>query len=67
MKRCVSRDPNIDEIETLSLMLSKQRERLKLGELDAAVIAGDGADDELAAWTLLARVLLNLDETITKE
>ena len=67
MKRCVSRDPDIDEIETLSQMLSKQRERLRLDELDARVIAGDGADDELAAWTLLARVLLNLDETITKE
>ncbi len=67
MKRCVSRNPASDEIETLSQMLRKQRQRLKLGELDAGVIAGDGADHELAAWTLLARVLLNLDETITKE
>ena len=28
----------------------------------------DGADlNELAAWTTVARVLLNLDETMTKE
>ncbi len=38
-------------------------------ELDAAAIAGAGAGDanERAAWTVVARALLNLDETITKE
>ena len=27
----------------------------------------DGGDAEFAAWTMVARVLLNLDETITRE
>ena len=37
--------------------------------LDAVKIAGSkGADvNELAAWTTVARALLNLDETLTRE
>jgi hypothetical protein len=42
--------------------------------LDAASVAGPGATDparrdpvELAAWTAVARAVLNLDETVTKE
>jgi hypothetical protein len=33
----------------------------------AADLPSDVAPAELAAWTALARVVLNLDETITKE
>ncbi len=70
MRRCVGRSPNADETETLLGMLTKQRERIEAGELDATAISGtadQGTRSERAVWTLLARVMLNLDETITKE
>jgi hypothetical protein len=72
---CLSRQPTAEERRALLDYLQLQRERLSAGEIDAATVAGltereakkrDGIDD-LAAWTLIARVLLNLDETITKE
>ena len=45
-----------------------QKERFERKELDAAAIAGPGEGDagERAAWTVLARAILNLDETVTK-
>lgn len=82
MLRCVTRRPTETEATILLGMLDKQRKRLAAGEIraDEIVAAGNrvasatasSKDDaktsrELAAWTLLARVLLNLDETITKE
>ncbi|MCA9144301.1 MAG: PSD1 domain-containing protein [Planctomycetaceae bacterium] len=72
VRRCVARSPEADELKTLQGLLDKQRKRLDDGELSATTIAaveGDAveATRELAAWTLVARVLLNLDETITKE
>ena len=72
MRRCVSRTPQADEVVTLQQLLDEQRRRLKAGELDASAIVADakfaGNDQqEFASWTLLSRVLLNLDETITRE
>jgi hypothetical protein len=78
---CLSRDPRPEETARARAFLDRQRARLRSGELDAVKIAGDGqtaatpqlavpknADlPELAAWTTLARALLNLDETVTKE
>jgi hypothetical protein len=75
-RRCVSRTPSEDELATLEGLLKQQIERLSHGEADALAIVGatstSDTDDvqtlnERAAWTLVARVLLNLDETITKE
>ena len=45
-----------------------QRDRLAKKELDAAKIAGHGGElaIDVAAWTILARAILNLDETVTK-
>jgi hypothetical protein len=45
-----------------------QKKRIDNKEVDAKAVAGPGDGDvgERAAWTALARVLLNLDETITK-
>jgi hypothetical protein len=56
----------------------RERERLRLlyaAELDAVqtapgeriALAGQDATPELAAWTAVARVLLNTDEFITRE
>ena len=81
------------ELDELLSYYRKQRQRLQLGELDAAMmIAGEPAKDEsaeddvaeddvaendvaedenraedLAAWSIVARALLNLDEVISKE
>jgi hypothetical protein len=50
-RRCVARPPTPQESAVLMQFLDKQRKRL----------------DETGAWTAVSRVLLNLDETITKE
>lgn len=67
-RRCLTRPPTEEEMKLLAKFYSEQRTRLASKELDAAKIAGtDEADKvDIAAWTLLARALLNLDETITK-
>ena len=71
-RRALSRRPHPDELAALQSYLNQQRELLKAGTLDAAAISGakDLAEPkriETAAWTLVTRVVLNLDETITKE
>jgi hypothetical protein len=82
VRRCLSRDPQQSEIETLQTFLGKQQERFgkqgadpwplltdddkKKEELTAKLPNGTSPSD-LAAWTAVARVVLNLDETITKE
>lgn len=69
--------PTPDESHALMLHLTKQRQRLADGWLNPrAVLSGDpgklpdlppnASPQDAAAWTLLARVLLNLDETLTK-
>ena len=67
-RRCLTRPPAADEVRLLAAFYANQKTRLEKKELDAAAIAGPGENaDDSAAWTLLARSLLNLDETITKE
>jgi hypothetical protein len=68
-RRCVSRPPTDAERNLLVSFYAAHRDRLTKGELDAGTIAGPGDGDaiERAAWTLTARAVLNLDETITKE
>lgn len=73
--RCLSRLATASESKVLQAYLQKQRERLAGGSLSADEVLKcgerlelDGFDrNELAAWTLLSRVVLNLDETITRE
>jgi hypothetical protein len=67
-RRCLTRPPRPSESATLLELLHDTRQRLERGELKAADIAptGDGSAAERAAWTVVARALLNLDETITK-
>jgi hypothetical protein len=67
-RRCLTRSPDRDEVSRLLAFLHSQKSRFDLKELDAQKIAGlgDGDASERAAWTVLARVLLNLDEAVTK-
>jgi hypothetical protein len=65
-RRCVARKPAEPESRELLAMLDKQKKRYAAGSLNAKDLAGADSPD-LAAWTAITRVLLNLDETITKE
>jgi Protein of unknown function (DUF1549)/Protein of unknown function (DUF1553)/Planctomycete cytochrome C len=67
-RRCLSRPPDPDELTRLAQFFRSQKLRFERKELDAAKIAGagPGAASERAAWTVLARVILNLDEAITR-
>jgi hypothetical protein len=68
-RRLFSRGLEPDEATILAVYLAEQRQRLAAGELDAAALAGGAPDatiQERAAWTLVARALMNLDETIVK-
>ena len=77
-RRVLSRQPSENELAELLGLFQRQRERFLSGELNAWNLATNDPDkafalpkgvkmEELAAWTAVARVLLNLDETITKE
>jgi hypothetical protein len=71
------RSPTASELEILSTLLDQQRVRLAAGELDADSMVGvspnvmkqlTGQDPEdFAPWLVVCRVLLNLDETITRQ
>ncbi len=78
---CLSREPKDDELQVLQEFLDKQRQRFASGADPWPLVAADDKDKEslksrlpegtspaeLAAWTALARVVINLDETISKE
>ncbi len=66
-RRCTARMPDSEETETLARFLDKQRTRIAAGELDPAAILGGEGSADLAAWALTTRVMLNLDETITRQ
>ncbi|MDG3004925.1 PSD1 and planctomycete cytochrome C domain-containing protein [Paludisphaera mucosa] len=78
----LGRPPRDDERPRVLAYHADQLARFREGKLDAALVAGaksatppspllatpEGTDlPELAAWTAVARVLLNLDEAVTKE
>lgn len=74
---CTCRPPTAAERETILNLLSSRRKRLAEGWLSPREITtGDASrlpalpsgatPQDAAAWTLAARVMLNLDETITK-
>ncbi|MCU1259202.1 MAG: Protein of unknown function (DUF1553)/Protein of unknown function (DUF1549)/Planctomycete, partial [Bryobacterales bacterium] len=78
VRRCLSRNPTPNESATLLSMFNKQVQRYTDGTRDPWELAtADPAKPpvlppatspaQLAAWTAVSRVLLNLDETITKE
>ncbi|WP_231953968.1 PSD1 and planctomycete cytochrome C domain-containing protein [Pirellulimonas nuda] len=80
--RCLSRRPSANELDVLQKFVATQRSRLESGEIDAGALVGGSkavdtearqssshrlATQDLAAWTVAARVVLSLDEAISRE
>ena len=73
-QRCTARAPEAQELEVLLQLLHCQREDYRSHADAAAALLAVGdvpvpealTKPELAAWTAVAAVLLNLDETITR-
>jgi len=67
-QRCLTRPPSAEETAALSDFFTRQRQRFAAGEFDPVKLAGTASGDaaERAAWTALARALLNLDEVVTR-
>ena len=77
-RRCVSRELSHTERDMLLKLLSQQRAKFTLADAKPwELAANDPANppplpsnttpSDAAAWTIVARVLLNLDETVTRE
>jgi Protein of unknown function (DUF1553) len=77
-RRCLSRQASGEETATLLKLLHREVRRFEKPGADPWALAADdpahrpelpqgSSPAELAAWTAISRVLLNLDETITKE
>ena len=68
---CLSRPPSAEESTQLKRFLNHQRHDLAQRPREAQSLLSLESEDEdpqeLAAWTLLSSVLLNLDELITRE
>jgi len=64
----VTRPPDRAELAALTQFYTTQKTRLTQKELDAKSLAapGDGDPTDRAAWTLLSRAVLNLDEAFVK-
>ncbi|MDB6031188.1 MAG: Planctomycete cytochrome, partial [Verrucomicrobiales bacterium] len=67
-RRTLTRPPQLSETQKLVAFLQTQRQRLMTGELNAEQLAPGEKKNavERAAWFTVARVVLNLDEAITK-
>ena len=73
VRTCLTRPGDDTEIRELLLFHRRQHKRLAAGELDAAKVTGtktppvDRTLQDLAAWTITSRLLLNLDELLVHE
>jgi hypothetical protein len=82
VKRCLGREPQPAEEKVLNEFLVKQKQHFQRAGVDPwpllasdeqaqkkliAQLPAGSTPSDLAAWTALSRVILNLDETITKE
>ncbi|MDQ6665967.1 MAG: DUF1553 domain-containing protein, partial [Acidobacteriota bacterium] len=78
VRRCIARKPTPAESAELLKLLDKQERRFADGKINPWDLAAADPNapprlpagttaPQLAAWTAVSRVLLNLDETITKE
>lgn len=77
-RSCLTRKPTKQEVTVLTNLLNTQKSRIKNGQFNAydllkneqgvPVKIPTGIDKkQLAPWIIVSRVILNLDETITKE
>jgi hypothetical protein len=77
-RRCLSRPPTNDERKELLVLLERQRARIAEGWVNSFELATGKNEKpaklppgvtptQLAAYMVVSRVILNLDETITKE
>ena len=77
-RRALARSPQPDEMQELIGLLNKEKQRIADGWVNAPEVGTGSAaipknlpagvtPTQLAAYTVVSRVLLNLDETITKE
>ncbi len=75
---CTARSPLPAEVAALRELLKKETARFSAAGADPTAVAYSRVEDrqllplgsshtQAAAWTIVSRVLLNLDETITKE
>ncbi|HKX28926.1 MAG TPA: DUF1553 domain-containing protein, partial [Blastocatellia bacterium] len=68
---CTSRRPSPKELDRLTALYREQFELYNRDLTAAMTVLGPqgfkGSPPHLAAWTIVAGVLLNLDETMTKE
>jgi hypothetical protein len=75
---CLAREPSAEEKQILFDLLKTQQKRWSANDEHAWQLAAQDPDQpptlptgctpgDLAAWTVVSRVLLNLDETITRE
>ncbi|MEC8989579.1 MAG: DUF1553 domain-containing protein, partial [Verrucomicrobiota bacterium] len=75
---CLGRKPDAEELRLLTGLVERQRSEFAAQSAEAESVVATSrplgqatqpasSNAELAAWTMAARVLLNLDETITRE
>ncbi len=68
-QRCFSRPPAADELAAVLHFYQKQQQRFTAAPDSAKALAGDGPAESIiprAAWTAVARALMNMDEFVTK-
>jgi hypothetical protein len=77
-RSCLARRPDSEELSELSQLLAREKSYIGEGWINPSELATGKTEaprklpnratpTELAAYTVVSRVLLNLDETITKE
>ncbi|MBI3856898.1 MAG: DUF1553 domain-containing protein, partial [Planctomycetes bacterium] len=69
---CTSRKPRTDEVDLLAAELKRQSEHFRKNAAAAKALFKGSPEQPAdpvaaAAWTMLANILINLDETLTKE
>lgn len=67
-RRILVRSPEPNELDRILAFLRNQRQHLAQEETQATSLAGpgEGSATDRAAWTAVARALLNLDEAVTR-